>query len=364
MASTRTVLSFLVLALIAATLAYLGTSCTPPERQDPERSSHGFRIWSGATLTSFEHTGGRVCVPESWTALGYEQSGAGWATFETGKTGMLIRSDAFASKALAFENSAYAVTLYYPKNLKDLPLYEETVRNAFERIGKLYADKRAPQEHTVLITAGIPFSDEEEDSIYPDPRANISFLILKPDHSRSEQLFFHAIAHLYNRYDPPERGVHEEPLFPASDWSEFEASWIELGLASSDTFRNERLAYLQNVHEAVVTRDYSRIKEEPFNDLVAFEAMQGVATTDWQSSYLDYQYAHYVLAPLIMVGIDGLLAFYETGTDVKTLLTRVHDGTTDSFFGEVERLLPPEASERIQRWIRGEEAIGRDLVVY
>lgn len=358
----RSALPVLLLALVVGALVYLDTSCTPPERQEPERSSHGFRVWSGATLVSFTHNGRRVCVADGWEALGYTRNGAGWATFENGKTGVLIRSDAFATEELAFEESAYAVTLYYPKDLEDLQAYEEIVRNAFERVGALYGDNRSPRPHTVLVTASIPFSDEEADSVYPDPRKDLSVLFLKPDHSRSEQLFFHAVAHLYNRYDPPEYGIHEEERLSASDWSEYEASWVELSLTASDIFRKERLDYLLGVHQAVFARDYSRITVPPFDNREAFDALQRRGTTDWQSSYLDYQYAHYVLAPLILTGIDGLLARHAPEIRVESLLSEIHQDPNKRFFEEVARYVPAEEMERVRAWLAGEEEVPEDLL--
>jgi hypothetical protein len=115
------------------------------------------------------------------------------------------------------------------------------------------------------------------------------------------------------------------------------------------------------VHQAVGTKNFSLITLPPFNDKEAFDAIQPTITPDHEKP-LDVQYGHYILGPLVMIAIDGLLEKYETDESVETLLTKLHTGELENFFVEIETLLPEEA-KRIERWKNGEELIPYDLLL-
>jgi hypothetical protein len=143
-----------------------------------------------------------------------------------------------------------------------------------------------------------------------------------------------------------------------------EATWAETAFRSSNEGRAARLAYLYNVHVAVRTHDFSLISEPPFSkDPRGFAKItQGVIVPDG-ATYLDDQYDHYVLSPLAMVAIEGLLQKYKTGMDMPRLLTELHAGTIKNFFNALGTYLPPTEIKNIQSWMAGQATIPHDLVI-
>jgi len=368
-APTRNLALGILLAAGVGFFALASLPCAPIEEQVATTGSHGYRIWSGPTLVSFEHAGGRVCVPRGWEPIGSVRHNATWAIFAPETTGVMVRSSAFAETALTFEHSSFEVTLRYPVEATTPQLlaeYEAMVRNAFERTGALFDDhpRLIPRPHTVLVTASIPASEAEAASIYPDPGINVSFLILKPSHVRSEELLVHAVAHLYNRHEKDFMRYQDiQGLMPPSDWQELEASWMETAFRTSHEGRLARIEYLYNVHQAVRTRDFSLIQEPPFDDRAAFDQMKGLFVIGDDASYLDTQYAHYVLGPLLMIGVEGLLLQNEAGANVETLLYLMHTEDIEDFLGALSTLLPSEEIDRIIRWLNGEETIDHALLL-
>jgi hypothetical protein len=254
------------------------------------------------------------------------------------------------------------VTLRYPTTTPAVYLdaYEALVRRAFTRVGALYP-KTKVSSHTVLVTAGISFSDSEKSSIYPDPGSDVSYLILSPKQSRFEELFMHAVMHLYNRHGGADTEYEKkQSRMSAEDFQELEASWSESALIESDTERHARVEYLYSVHTAVRTRDFSRLHEPPFDNFVLDAGIDGRMMVS-HGTYLDYQYAHYVLAPLIMDGIEGLLQKYAPEKSVAGLLTNAHRENAD-FFALVEESLPETEFARVTRWLQGTETIDRNLI--
>ncbi len=355
-----------VAALFALAALYflplLSSNCLKIEDQKSVAGSQGYRIWSGETLKSFEHAGKRVCVPQGWQAVGATEEGTGWATFEKGMTGVLIRSDAFTSRVIEPTQSSYSVTILYPitTDEKLVERYVGIIENAFDRVGRLFNDvpKDSRRPHTVLITAGITGNER----IYPDPTANISIFMRTPEHPRAEELFIHAVTHLYNRHRIDLIGYEKlQAPFAEEDWQELEATWAETAFTMSDLLE-ARVDYLYNVHTAVRTGDFSLITEPPFNDQTAFEKITENAVVKPGSPSLDYQYGHYILAPLSMFGVEGLLRQVDSKTDVEDILRKIHNGKANNFFDELKTLLTAEQMEHVRAWFEGEETVPKGLV--
>lgn len=358
----------LFLLVLAGGVFYIRTStCTPIRDEASERGSHGYRLWQGETLVSFTHEGGYVCIPDEWEPIGAVDSSKERARFREGDTGVSIKSAAFGSKALSFAHSSYTVEVRYLVSLtKDqLDAYEGAITNAFEKVGALYGDTATgtPRTHTVVITAGLGVSGNERDSVYPDPGPDVSYFILPLNHGRAQELFIHAVAHLYNRFsDEPSLYQDAQSPIGAEDWQELEAAWTETAYEPSNYFRKMRLSYLYNVHEDVQTDTFTPSRGAPFNDPTAFAVMQRSVPTNAQSSFLDTQYGHYVLYPLTLTAIDGLLQKRDAGTDVEQLLIELHAGTISSFFEKLRTLLPADDMLAIASWMNGTARIPKELI--
>lgn len=349
-----------VLALGIFLLLLVFLSCSPLPMITPEQGSHGYRTWQSKELVSFTHTGARICVPYGWEPVGALSKGLTWATFADDKTGVLIRRDAFASVPITFDGSS-SITLRFPKTLSplELPAYEKMVTDAFTHVSELFP--HTPRTHTVLITAGLGPSASEADSIYPDPNAHVTYLILKPTNDRSEELLIHALMHLYNHQDTDRVYAENQSPIPARDFKELEAAWAETAFASSNAARRDRVAYLYNVHEAVHTRDFSRIIAPPFTDEAGFAAItEGLALSS-NATYLDEQYNHYILAPLVMLGIEGLLEKYRAPLTLRDVLIHIH-ATNENLFERLHIYLPEQELTRVRDWIDGNKIVDRSLI--
>lgn len=341
--------------------------CSPIPSDKPSLGSQGFRIWSGPTLTSFEHGGKKTCIPDEWKALGEKEKGDGWAHYENGATGIAIREAAFREKVLTHIYSAYEVTLVYPADTSatDLELYEATTRNAFERIGKLYNDAKdnTKRTHTVLVTPGVPRDDGKNTPIYPDPRENLSVYVQAPGSARGEELMIHAVAHLYNRQraDLLAYQMLQQPI-PPGDFQELEASWSEVIYRTSNYGRNARIAYLYGIHTAVRNKDFSKISSSPFNsNQTEFEEITQSIVVSADASFLSAQYGHYILGPLVMIATEGMLQRNKTGATIEQILTQVHSDNS-SFFGELSKHLSSEEIALIKSWMFDGVLIPYELV--
>ena len=343
--------------------------CMDVPHHESVAGSHGFRIWSGESLKSFKHGGRKICIPAGWQPLGEIKAGNGWALFPNGTTGLSIKTDAFASTTLpVFDDSSYRATVLYPITTppKSLAHSIAIITNAFNKAGALFSDTKnnPPIPHTVLITAGVAGrGDDELHTVYPDPTANLTFFIYSPEFTRAEQLVIHAVVHVYNRERPELDGYERfQSPFSEVDWQEIEAAWSEIALATSAEHSKGRLLYLYNVHRAVQTKNFSLITELPFDNREEFNRMHPNMFAGNDASYLDEQYGHYVLPPLVLSATDALLLQYKTGTSVEKLLLELHTGEIKNFFNAVSAILPGPETVRIESWIKGEALIPADLV--
>jgi hypothetical protein len=284
-----------------------------------------------------------------------------------------VRSNAFTGLVKRFYNTPFDVEIIWPESIpaSQVGLNYAMIERAFANVSAIYPmlpDELATR-HTVLVTAGVAGDSHlYEGRIYPEPGTNLSSVVRSIDQQRAEELFIHAVAHLYNRHRTYWIGDQKERLpIPESEWQELTATWCETAYVSKHSWRLYRLEYMYNVHVAVQTKDFSRITGPPFDDPVQFEKIRGVIIPPRRSSDAQMQYSHYILSPLSMVAIEGLLGqLAEAGriedTGVEALLIEVHSGKHDSFFAALENLLPAEVMERVRGWWERGESIPRELV--
>lgn len=350
------------LLLAVGAIVYQSLGCTSIGDLTPEMGSQGYRVWSGESLKSFTHRGQDVCVPEGWRAVGAVALGEGTATFERSKTGVLIKQDAFGLRVLEPKSSSYRVSVLYPLTMPRAEVEKlfSVVTNAFTEVGALYGDtpKTTRTEHTVLVTATLAGSEQ----VYPDPGARATMFVASPKSERGEALLIHAVVHLHNRFGATlEHQTKQEP-FNADEFQELEATWAETALTTHPDAAFERLLYLYRVHSAVVTQNISLITGPPFNDPQAFSAIKPTILVQPGGSYLDFQYGHYVLAPLTMAAIDALLVENETGLTVRSILTDIHTGARESFMGTLEEVLSDKDMKTISSWIIADAQIPVSLI--
>ena len=336
--------------------------------QEPVMSSHGYKVWFSDTLESFPQYGEHVCVPNGWEPVGEKEQKFGWASFPAGASGVLIHSADFTSRMLRTKNDSYVLRVVYQKSLasESVERYITTIVHAFDSVSSLYPSTAGQMlPHTVLITVGVAGDGTEfETSVYPDPSIKMSMFVRNIGHTRGEELFIHAVAHLFNRYreDLISYEDTQSPL-PPEDWQESEAAWSEIVFRTSNEGRTRRLAELYDIHTAIQTHTFSDSLIYPFNTSELFDAvMQRSTVIKPDSVYSDYQYGHYVLGPLVMVAIEGLLQKYNTHTDIKTLCTELHTKETSNFYKKLATVLPPTEMEHIAHFMNGEETIPRELI--
>jgi len=361
---SKKTLAILGAALVIAVgaIVYQSSGCTTVTDVTPERGSHGYRVWSNDVFKSFTHRGQDICVPEGWFTVGAVSEGEGTAKYERGKTGILVRKDAFGLRVLEPTNSSFRVNVYYPLTLPraDVEKLFTLVAGTFSNVGAWYGDKvvadRKP--HSVIVTTGL-LPDEQ---VYPDPSERVTSLIASPKAERGEGLLIHAVVHLYNRFSGELGYQGAQWPFNAGEFQELEATWAETGLSTHPEAGFTRLNYLYRVHSALVAQKPELVTDPPFNDAEAFNAITPTILVKPGSPYLDFQYGHYVLAPLTMVAIDTLLTDRATGLSVYSILKDIHTGKRTGFMEAVSAVLPDKDMKQINAWIIADAQIPVSLI--
>lgn len=366
--SLRTQHILLILTLIGAVSTFLYLSplgCAAPAAQDAVEGSHGMRVWNGENIKSFVHKGERICVPQGFKALGEARSGLGWASFPGGKTGVLINKAAFKTETFLPAQSRYRITLYFPTTTPDeqVRAHRSDVERVAAKVANLFGDRGGllRKQHTILVTTG---AEEPRDlRVYPDPRDTLTVAVYEPEHIRSEELLVHAFVHLYNRHDSlNDRYLDAQSPIPAGDFQELEATWAETALRSSAEGRRERIDYLYTIHRAVREKNFSLITYAPFNNRDAFESIVPSVIVDQNASFLSVQYGHYILAPLSMVALDGLLKEQGSVETVSSLLSRIHQNSDENLLRLMHEELGEAGVRTFTSWITGTETVPRVLI--
>jgi hypothetical protein len=361
------VLSGVLLGVVLLGYVIFMPECTTIGAVRPQMGSQGYRTWSGESLKTFTHSGNKICIPPGWAPLGEDSAGDGWVVFPAGVTGVLYKTDSFSSQTILPAESEYQVELLHSTDLppQDSAAYRDMVESAFDQVGSLYNDspKDLRQKHSILVTAGLAGDTRSSETrVYPDPTRARSFIVRGAGDARGEELLVHAVVHLYNRHAlvGTEYTAVQAP-FSAEEFQELEATWAELALNTNVEGVRLRLLYLYQVHSAVMTRDFSLIPGPPFNDETGFSLIRPTIFVPSNGGYLEFQYGHYILAPLVMAAADALLSEAQTGTTVADLIKEVH--TTDAnLITLLTRELGEQQVSELMAYARGEQQIPYPLV--
>lgn len=356
-----------VAAILIVAAIQWNRMCTTVTATDPVMGSHGWGVWFDETFQVFDHNEKRICVPEGWASVGSVQRGSTWAKFPKDQSAILVRPETFGTYDLTFAESAYRVRVVYPieMNAETLAPYLVLITNAFEKVGALYPNATDPREHTVFVSVGLLGDGMDfESTLYPEPGPTVSTFARAYQHVRSDELLIHAVAHLYNRHRPDLIAYEQaQSPIPSEDFQEMEASWVEVYARSTNEGRAERLDQLYAVHAAVQSNAYAPDLLYPFSEREYFDGItQKNVVLPADAPYSDFQYGHYILAPLSMVAIDGLLSERKAPVRVADILTTIHENPDTNLFSEAAKYLTPEDMQDLTMWMRGEKLIPRGLI--
>ena len=330
-------------------------------------SSHGWNIWKGDSFQSFTHHSEWICVQSGWTALGAADEQKGRARFSVGGSGVLIRANDFTSQDIPTKKHDFSVRVVYPTSLDAavVPKYIAIITRAFDAVGALYPDVTGkPIVHTVLITVGIAGDGHDfETSVYPDPSLHLSLFVHNLDHIRAEELYLHAVAHLYNRYRT-DLIAYEDTQAPlrGSDWEELEATWTELAFRSSKEGLLQRVLALSHMYYDIMGNTFSETDLYPFNDKNIFDAVQYKTTIQPDDAqYPDEQFGHYILGPLLLLSIEGRFAVHGSPVHIKDIFTRMHT-THENFFTVLGEYISADEVSQIVKEARGTQLLSADYI--
>lgn len=359
---------FLVLLLISSGFFYSFYSCAAVPDQAQKTGTHGWKVWANESFISFEPQNKRYCVPAGWEVIGAEVDRFGNATFPAGASGILFHTNDFVTYNLPLPDLKTTVRVVYPAKTPEPEVadYLKIITDAFLNVRTLYPDFKITNlaSHTVLITVGIAGDGNDfKTSVYPIPNRDVTIFVRNKDHRRGEELFIHAVAHLFNRHfsDGLAYQQNQAPI-PAGDWQELEAAWTEIIFRSDSDARSKRIEDLYAIHASVVTRVFSPALDFPFNDRKIYEEVRKKSVIlGPDPTYAEVQYGHYVLAPLVLLSVEGLLEQHQASTTVAELLLEAHI-KNQSFFVLLTAYLPKEEMKRLFNFLTGEEQIPYELL--
>lgn len=344
------------------------TLCTPIPEQEPEQGNHGWLIWSNDSYKSFirEQTG--YCIEAGWEPIGATLDSAGNAVFPSESGGIFIKTSDFASYQLLLADNETRIRILYPVHLasEEIATYLQAIRAVFTNVLTLYSDFEITNlsGHTVFISVGIAGdANDIETSVYPTPTKDLTIFGRNLNHRRGEELFIHAVTHLFNRHYTQGLAYQDNQApVPAADWQELESSWAEIAFLSDDTKRQERIKDLYAIHQSVFRETFSPALEFPFNDKTIYDQVRRTSLIPGaNSTYGEIQYSHYVLAPLLLVSIDGLLVQQRASTSVSTLIQTAR-AENKNFFVLLQEYLSPDEIIFIYNFIFGREQIPYELL--
>ncbi|MBI1363619.1 MAG: hypothetical protein GC134_06510 [Proteobacteria bacterium] len=353
-------------------------TCLPIPPYKEAFNKHGLQVWQDDIFKTFlQPNKGRFYyeMPAGWSPIGAEstrqEKGKTCVQFPPHQSATFVNTAHFVSATLQVEGVHFPVRAVWRNTLSDTQVkeYLDVIRNGFEQVSSIYpygVPNSMLGEHTVMITAGI-ITDEKAPTrnLYPNVGPNASYIYHWPG-ARMEELLYHAVAHLYNRF----RYMYSyRPVAPTLNYVEYQeclASWVESRYVRSDMDRWKRAMHILHIHEGVVLPEVKMGKEvgmfRKLNDMSGPLPINLVRHRP-PHMHVKKEYAHYILAPLLLMGAEGLLI--EGGKDVRMedVLRDVHTNKYGTnLYGVLGMYLSEDQMRTYRRWEDGLEVIPRKYI--
>jgi len=341
-------------------------ACVPLPAHTPLATRHGNDHWSDDKLRVYSAMRSGVEIPVGWQAVGANQVVADCALFPPHQSVVFIKPEHWRTETLKGAKAGLDIRRIALKSTSDADLakMDTKIIETFKNVASLFplgfkADQKA-LPHDILVTIGMA-GDMKSDAtrIYPAPGPNLSSLFYSLDNNRGTDLFIHAIAHFYNKQRARTEVAPNEADLPMVDYREFVASWAELAFNHNHKYVKKRVKFLKRQH--VLLTDNDPDTWPTYRAIKAIQAVQGPFGVPPTNHPAAIEYTHYYLSPLILLGMDGLLASDAPDISVKMMLKEIHAGKSPGLLSSIEKYMPMRARQ-IQTWMTGKKQIPLRLI--
>jgi hypothetical protein len=290
--------------------------------------------------------------------VGAESVRGGCARFPRAQAAVLVRRDRFAVLPIEVPEAGLRVQRAAPAELDPdrLAAADAMVASTFAAVAGLFPlglRRGQREDHWVLVTVNLAGDGwQPETRLFPGPGRNLSVIFHNLKDPRGRELFIHTTTHLFNRRRARRQTEPDERGLPRAEYQEMVATWAELALVDPARRAARADFLLQNYH-AVLDGDASTT---PTNPLLAPLSDRrgpiGLLRVEPPSFELS-EFQHYVLAPLLMLAVDGLLERSGAEPDLGTLLRAIHAGRHRGLLDALAKHLPAREMDAVRAWISG-----------
>lgn len=270
----------------------------------------------------------------------------------------MVRSDRFQFLPIAIPLLGIRVWRVSPVELDEarLAVVDSMILSTFEEVSRLFPlgfRRNQRTDHFVLVTVGMAGDGfAPETRLFPSPGPDLSVIFHNLDDPRGRELFIHTTTHLFNRrrarpqVQPDERGL------PRAEYQEMVATWAELALID-DARRAGRFEFLLQDYHAVLDEDPATTPVNPLlTPLSSWSGPIGLLPVTPPSFELS-EFQHYVLAPLLMLAVDGLLQRSGAAPSLYDLLRELHAGAHPGLLTALAKHLSSNDLATVRGWLSG-----------
>jgi len=332
--------------------------CIQPPAYTAQVTKHGHAHWADGRLIAFSHNGEDWSLPPGWVPVGADRVRGTCARFPLTQAAVLVLRDQFRFRPIEIPQLQIRVWRVAPVEFDAarLAIVDAMIASTFEAVADLFPlglrrGQRA--DHSVLVTVNLAGDGSQPEArLFPNPGTNLSVIFSNLDDPRGRELFIHTSTHLLNRRRARRQTEPEERALPRAEYQEMVATWAELALID-DARRSERFDFLMQNYQAVMDGDIATTPSnpllEPLSGWQGPIGLHGVEPMSFEVS----EFQHYVLAPLLMLAVDGLLERAGATPSLLDLLREVHAGRHRGLLAALAKHLARTEVAMVRGWISG-----------
>ena len=331
-------------------------NCTtlPDSVEKPIRTRHGTVYYIDERIAVYKKQPYKAFrLPEGFVALGAAHKNGDCVSFMPHQRAVMVKESEFLYEEHPLEGVSDKVKFYFYKDTteNEKKRYIALLQDAFKRVQAVFpkVDRLGERSFTILVQHEmLGLMNTPSTRLFTAGSRGLLVVERSWFTQRNYELVLHRAAHFFNRYNnlvDTQTYTSNEEEVPRVAFEEMVASWAEIYYMPDVNQRYKRvLHYYYPSHLEFIKRN-SRQKFE-----TSHKPYKGLLNIDYNYSL----YTHYLLGPLLLVGLESLYLEHNSDYNVEQLLREVHHREHKGFLAAIENTLPPKAVKEFKGWIYGD----------
>lgn len=330
-------------------------SCAAPTFPDePKKVGHGVQTFKSGNFMIFNQRPQKAYrMPKGFFAIGVHHRKADCVSFAPSQQGVFLKKTSFDVQEVPMPHMAHkTVHFVFPAYMieTDRQGTIDMVRYSFAQAAKIFPPAEVSQDRYWFFVTAFMMGNGvlSSNRAFAGEGPSMTTIERIWQDVRMQELSLHRTMHYFNRYNSKATNPSKSREFPRTSFEEAVASWAETVFFPDNKQRHSRMfAVVYPTYRETVLKDITRLRVNMRgNDTKSMLAIDHVQNYE--------RFVHYMFGPVLMMGLEHLLAQNNSKHDVASLLAAYHASDNSDFMAFIDAELDNQSMLTFRNWLWGE----------